>query len=171
MGELRAWVLAQLLWNPNQNDRALIREFLDGYYGAAGVPIAQYMDALDHAAAGVYVGCYSAPTAKFLKFAPLAQAEQYWQEAERLVANDPELLARVRLGHLPVRYVFLTQWDSLRAECAAAGAHWPLSDSRSTVAAEWREVAAGSPGRPWAKVTQINEPGVTTGQFLSTVGK
>ncbi len=171
MAELRAWVLAQLLWNPNQDDRALIREFLDGYYGPAGAPIAQYMDALDHAAAGVYVGCYSAPDAKFLQFAPLAQAEQYWQQAEQAVAHDPEFLARVRLGHLPVRYVFLSQWDSLRAQCAAANARWPLSENRETIAAEWREVAAGSPNRPWTKVTQINEPGETTEQFLTSVTK
>ena len=30
MAELRAWVLAQLLWNPQQDDRALIKEFLRG---------------------------------------------------------------------------------------------------------------------------------------------
>ncbi|HEU0038341.1 MAG TPA: DUF4838 domain-containing protein, partial [Verrucomicrobiae bacterium] len=30
LGELRAWVLAQLLWNPQQDDRALIKEFLEG---------------------------------------------------------------------------------------------------------------------------------------------
>ncbi len=34
MSELRAWVLAQLLWNPViKDDKRLIREFLEGYYG------------------------------------------------------------------------------------------------------------------------------------------
>src|SRR5665213_297296 len=41
MAELRAWLLAQMLWNPQQDDRVLIKEFLDGYYGPAGRPIAR----------------------------------------------------------------------------------------------------------------------------------
>jgi hypothetical protein len=42
MAELRAWVLARLMWNPRQDDRALIKEFLEGYYGkAAARPIYQ----------------------------------------------------------------------------------------------------------------------------------
>jgi len=36
--ELRAWLLARLLWDPRQDDRALIDEFLRGYYGARAAP-------------------------------------------------------------------------------------------------------------------------------------
>ena len=34
MSELRAWVLAQLLWNPQRDGRSLVHEFLEGYYGS-----------------------------------------------------------------------------------------------------------------------------------------
>jgi hypothetical protein len=83
------------------------------------------------------------------------------------VSGDDELLARVRLGHLPVRYVWLARWDALRKECAAAQATWPLPDSRMEVATEWRTVADGVPGKPWSKVTVLSEGGETPEKFLS----
>jgi hypothetical protein len=171
MAELRAWVLAQLLVNPRQDDRALIQEFLDGYYGPAGKPITAYMELLQKASRGYNLTCYSPSSAPFLKFATLAKAEGLWQQAERAVAGDDELLARVRMGHLAVRYVWLVQWDSLNKECAAAGARWPLNKSRRDVAEEWRGVANGVPNKPWTKVTALNEGGLTPDAFLAGVEK
>lgn len=166
MSELRAWVLAQLLWNPQQDDRALIREFLNGYYGAAAKPIGEYLDLMERASEGFYLACFLRPKAPHLQFAPLARSEALWAEAERLVNGDPELLARVRLGHLPVRYAFLKDWDSLRRECKNAGATWPLPESPQTVADEFRTVAAGSPGRKWTQVDPLNESRLDVETFL-----
>ncbi len=167
MAELRAWVLAQLLRNPQQDDRALIREFLDGYYGPAGKPIESYLELLYDASRGYNLTCYSPINAPFLHFKTLVDAEKLWQHAEQAVAGNEELLARVRMGHLPVRYVWLSRWDALRQECAAAGAQWPLNDSRQKVAEEWRAVADGVPGKPWTKVSVLNESGLTPENFLS----
>ena len=75
--------------------------------------------------------------------------------------TNEELLARVRLGHLPVRYVWLVRWDNLRQECADASARWPLPESRQQVADNWLAVAQGVPGKPWTKVTLLNETGLT----------
>jgi hypothetical protein len=168
MGEMRSWVLAQLLWNPHQDDRVLIRKFLDGYYGAAAGPIIwRYLEVVRDAAQNYYLTCGSPSDAPFLNFKTLAAAEILWQQAEKSVAGDDELLARVRLAHLPVRYVWLVRWDALRKECAAAKAQWPLPDSRQTVVAEWRTVADGVPGKPWTRITQINEGGLTPEAFLA----
>ena len=73
MGELRAWVLAQLFWNPQQDDRKLIREFLEGYYGqAAAKPILQYLDLQYGAAKDFYLRCYTRPDAPQRTFKVLA---------------------------------------------------------------------------------------------------
>ena len=54
MAELRSWVLAQLLWNPQQDDRALIKEFLRGYYGKrAGDLIERYLELMHDASEGL----------------------------------------------------------------------------------------------------------------------
>lgn len=167
MAELRAWVLAQLLWNPQQDDRALVREFLEGYYGAAAPAIARYLDFLHEASRGHNLTCYSSTDAPFLRFKPLAEAEKFWREAERTVAGDEELLTRVRIGHLPVRYVWLSRWEKLRKECTDAAAKWPLPESRQQVADDWMSVAKGVDGKPWSKVTLLNEGGLTPEKWVA----
>lgn len=167
MSEMRAWVLARLLWNPALDDRKLIDEFLDGYYGkSAARPIRKYLALLRDAAEGFYLTCYSPPSAPFLKFATLSRAEGLWQEAEKAVRNDPEKLWRVRQGHLAVRYVFLSQWSPLRRECLKAGAKWPLPESRRAVADKWLAVATGPGPAGWSPMTHVNEGGMTPEAFV-----
>ena len=105
MTEMRAWVLAQLMWNPYQDDRNLIREFLDGYYGkSAAKSIYAYLELLQHESEGSYVGCYLRKNPPpYLNLQSLAMAEQLWQQAENAAQSekDPDYLTRVRLGHLP----------------------------------------------------------------------
>ncbi len=166
MGELRSWVLAQLLWDPKQDDRALINEFLEGYYGAAARPIRQYLDLMHVQSKGFYLRCYTSKQPPYLEFAPLSAAEKLWQQAEAAVAKDPEKLARVRIAHLPVRTAWLNYWTPLRRECWEQNAAWPLSNSRKAVADEWRDAARGVPGKAWTVVHLMNEGGETVEEFL-----
>jgi len=167
MGELRAWTLAQLFWNPQRDDHALIREFLEGYYGsAAAKPILRYLELEYGAASGAYLGCYTRPNAPHLTFQVLAEAERLWRQAEKAAAGDVELSARVRQAHLPVRLAFLRDWTKLRAECREQNGAWPLSESRKEVAAQFAAVCEGVPGRDWTRVTVLNEPGLTVAKFL-----
>jgi len=168
MAELRAWVLAQLLWNPRQDGRALVQEFLDGYYGTAAAPyLRKYLEEIYAASSGYVLTCYSGPDAPFLRFKPLARAEELWQQAEAAAAGSPEYLERIRLGHLAVRGVWLSRWDRLQKECTDAGAVWPFSQSRKEMAEEWRAVANGVPGKPWTRVTLMSEGGLTPEKFLN----
>ncbi len=171
MGELRAWVLAQLLWNPRQDDRALIQEFLDGYYGqAAARPIRRYLDLMYGTSKGFYLACYTRPNAPFRAFKVLAQGEGLWQEAEKAAADDPEKLARVREGHLPVRLAFLRDWPRLRYDCWEENGAWPLPESRESAAGEFAEVARGVPGKPWTVVNPLRESGLTVAKFITDLG-
>jgi len=166
MAELRAWVLAQLLWNPRQDDRALIDEFLRGYYGpVAAQPIRRYLELMHEASRGVSLTCYSPTDARFLHFETLVQAEQLWRQAESRVAHDPELLTRVRLGHLPVLYVWLARWEELRRECQEKNQVWPLPESRKQVAEEWLAIARGVPEKSWTHVKLLSEGGLTPERF------
>jgi hypothetical protein len=145
----------------------LIREFLDGYYGAAGKPLASYLDLMQAASQGFNLTCYARTDAPFLHFQPLAQAEALWQKAEQSVAGDGELLARVRQGHLAVQYVWLERWAPLRAECSNAGATWPFTVTREEFARQWLATAQGVPDKPWTKVTTVREWGLTPEDFVS----
>ncbi len=146
MAELRAWVLARLLWNPNLDDKELIEEFLDGYYGPAGRHIGAYLDVMHDAidADGYYLGClpsYREATPGFLNFAVLNEGRRHLVLAEKTAAGDAELLNRVKMAQLPVMYVFMRQWTSLRQEAKRKGADWPMGDSIDTVYAEFVETA------------------------------
>lgn len=165
-GELRAWVLAQLLWNPKRDDRALIREFLDGYYGAAAPFIQQYMDLMHGASAGYKMTCFSKTDTPFHKFATLSAADALWNKAEQAVMTDAALLGRVKTARLPLGYVWLSLWTKLRDECKASGAAWPILASRKAYASGWLTVAQGDPARPGSKITLLNEGGLTPEKFV-----
>jgi hypothetical protein len=169
MAELRSWVLAQLLWNPQQDDRALIKEFVHGYYGAgAGDSIEQYLKLLHEASKGYVLRCYTGQNPPHLRFKTLSEAERLWQQAEEAAAHesDPDILIRVRQGHLAVRYACLSHWDSLRKECQEQNATWPWSESRKTVADAFRRVCQGVPGKNWTPMQVLNEGGRKVDDFL-----
>ncbi len=170
MGELRVWLLAQLLWNPQQDDRALIKEFLEGYYGkAAAKPIGRYLDLMYAAADGFYLGCYTKPFPPHLEFKVLHEAEKLWQQAEQGAASNPELLARVRLSHLPVQHAFLADWQRLRYDCWEQNARWPLPQTLKAATAEFVERCEGVPDKKWSVVTRLSERKFFVSDFISSL--
>jgi len=94
--ELRIWLLAHLLWNPQRDEKALIGEFLRGYYGAAAEPLQQYLELLERAGrkSEVTLRCYS-PDAPWLDLTTWRLASKYFAVAEAAVKNDPILSRRV----------------------------------------------------------------------------
>jgi hypothetical protein len=168
MAELRAWLLAQLLWNPQQDDKALIKEFLEGYYGKpAAEPIYGYLQLMHEASKGVSLRCFL-PTENqpYLNFSTLSKAERLWQQAEEGARGDSEKLLRVQMAHLPVRCGFLRAWGRLKNECAEQKGTWPLAESRKAVAEEFRAVAQGAPDKEWTHVRVMSEAGQTVDSFL-----
>ncbi len=155
MTELRAWVQAQLLWDPSQDDKALIDEFLKGYFGPAAAPIRRYLELMSNAAKDHHVGVFDPPMAGYLDYDTMRKAENLWQEAERVTKGDERW--RVRQGHLAVRYVWLNRWNDFRAKARNAGHVWPMSTSRRSVAADWLAVATGPGPQGWSPMTAVDE--------------
>jgi len=143
MAELRAWVLAKLLWDPGRDDGKLIDEFLAGYYGPAGPHIKAYLDVIHDAveASGDWLGCFSEHTAKFLSFETLSKGWTHLKAAEQAVRNDDELRFRVQVAQLPVMYTVMLRWDQMRDAAARAGSDWPMSESIEAVYERFVEVA------------------------------
>ncbi|MDP6153139.1 MAG: DUF4838 domain-containing protein [Phycisphaeraceae bacterium] len=133
--ELRTWLLAKLMWDPNQDSDALIAEFCDGYYGPAGKHVAAYINTTHDAveASGDYLGLSSGPDAKFLSFDTLSKCWSHLQSAAKAVEHDRTLRARIKTVQLSVLYAFLMKWDELRDQANAAGATWPVPGSMQDV--------------------------------------
>lgn len=107
--ELRAYVLSKLLWNPDSDVDTAIDEFLNGYYGMAATPLRQYIDMLhdkverEH----IHTGIYDPPTSEYLSKDLIEQAAALFDRAEMLADNE-EILHRVHVARLPIRYVQLS---------------------------------------------------------------
>jgi hypothetical protein len=112
---LRMWVLAKAMWNPVGDNRGLVEEFCNGYYGAAGPAVLQYIDAIHtpvRERADLRVACYNDFGAPWLHPDVLARAEGFLRAAEAAAANDDALRDRVRLAHLPLQYVLAVRQPS-----------------------------------------------------------
>ena len=100
--ELRCWLEAKLMWNPDQDVWALAREFCNGFYGEkAGPIIYNYVKTVHDRPRD----SAKRPMTSFEHFdhpsvtdADLAWALAQWSEAERLVKDDPALLTNVKFG-------------------------------------------------------------------------
>jgi len=153
MAELRAWVLAKLLWDPSRDGQELIDEFIAGYYGPAGPHIKDYLQITHDAveAGGDKLGCFSLHTSKFLSFDTLRKGLAHLKAAEATVQDNPYLLFRVQVAQLPVMYTFMMSWNQMREQCKTTGTDWPMPDSFETAFDHFTEVATKK------NITRLNE--------------
>lgn len=113
--ELRAWVLAKLLWDPQREMTGLYDDFFGGYYGPAAAPVRAYFDALQKVGASkecvLRIG--SPPDAPWYPEGFFERAAKLWAEAEQLVSGDARFSYNVRMGAMPVMYARLMRWPKM----------------------------------------------------------
>lgn len=110
--ELKAYLIARLLWNPDINTDSVMTDFLNGYYGAGGVFIKKYIYHLtsEIKKTGEWLDIYGHPMAHartFLSTTNMAQYNQYFDAAENAVKENPSVLQRVKLCRLPIQYAMM----------------------------------------------------------------
>lgn len=129
MAELRSYLAANLMWDAKADCDSLVRHFLEGYYGDAAGPLYRYIRTMEGAAVGTDVDLfiYDSPVSykeNILRPALMKRYNEYFDEAERRVANDKVYLARVQRSRLPLQYSALeiarTNPDMDREEAARA---------------------------------------------------
>jgi hypothetical protein len=106
------WVLAKAMWNPESDGKALIDEFLNGYYGPAADSMRKYIDAIHRpvrADPRLNVSCVEMKLegAPWLTPEVIAEAEVHLREAAKKVEQDPVLSRRMRQAHMPIWYLIL----------------------------------------------------------------
>ncbi len=110
--ELRTYLIAKLLWNPDVDVKAVMNDFLHGFYGAAGPHIGAYIDAMHDAleAANGKLGIYGYPWDGVKSYLAPDKLEKYdaiLSTAAAAVADDPALSGRVRFARLPLTFARL----------------------------------------------------------------
>jgi hypothetical protein len=107
--ELKSYLLARLLWNPEVNVDSIKNDFLTGYYGAGGAVIGEYINRLQSEIlkTGEWLDIYGHPSAHSLTFLSVENMkayEQLFDEAEAAVKDQPDYLQRVKTARLPIQY-------------------------------------------------------------------
>jgi hypothetical protein len=108
-GELSAlggYMTAKFLWNPAYDENTAMNEFLEGYYGKAARPIRQYIDLIHDwvQEKNIHVVIWAPPSSPHLTTELLHTADALWQEAEKLVADQSDVLRRVKVSRMSVDY-------------------------------------------------------------------
>lgn len=109
MAELKDYLMARLMWNPDLPAKPIIQEFLNGVYGKAAPEIGAWLDLTEDAARtkGVDATIYDPPTAPYFTDAMLAEGDRLFDTAEANVSNEPMTLDEVQRARLGLEYVEL----------------------------------------------------------------
>lgn len=111
--ELRSYLMAKLLWNPDADANKIITEFTDGYYHEAGSYIKSYIDKIHEELKkhpDFFLFLYGDPSQAFNSYLSPDLLKYYvklFDDAEQAVANKPEVLKRVKVARLSIDYAVL----------------------------------------------------------------
>ncbi len=103
---LRHWLWARALWDPHADGRALIEEFVQGYYGPAAEHVLAYIDHMHGVVQdeNIFIGRRVRLSAPFLRGEVMAEAARHMHAARQAVAGDEVFEPRVRHAQAPVLY-------------------------------------------------------------------
>lgn len=157
--ELRSYIMAKLLWNPDLDVDALITEFTNGYYQEAGVYIKEYVDTI-HAEIkkhpDFFLFLYGDPSQAFNAYLNPELLKQYtalFDKAEDTVADKPDILKRVKEARLGVDYAVLEACRKHLSEDFA------LNETSITLTKNFMQTCKN------ANITLMNEMGYTVEDY------
>ncbi len=111
--ELRSYLTAKLLWDPDLDQDAVMNEFLEGYYHEAAPYILNYINTVHQELqkdSSFFLFLYGDPSQAFDSFLSpdlLMQFNEWYDQAENAVVSKPEVLQRVKRARLSIDYASL----------------------------------------------------------------
>lgn len=140
--EMKAWVISKLLWNPYQDTRKLVSQFINDYYGEAASCIQQYFDLChslikDETVFDIYIDA-NAPlyTDEFVR-----EAREILNKARQTVASSSEdMRLRVDMVALQIDYLRMLRTPK---ETLADGTNervWAFVRKHQIRIHEWQEI-------------------------------
>jgi hypothetical protein len=108
LAELRSYIIAKTLWDPEYDTDTAIDEFLAAYYGQAAPHIRSYIDLIHNALtdSGQHMGIFvkGPREMEFLTQQLISEASMLFDRAEQAVWTEPVTLHRVQVARLPVLF-------------------------------------------------------------------
>ena len=106
MNELRSYVLAKLLWNPDYGAQRAIDEFLQGYFGGGAQAISEWLKLFHDAAELHHARIYDNPDAPYFSDELIQKGLELFDRASKMAADEAEK-ARIEIARLGLRYTAL----------------------------------------------------------------
>ena len=137
---LRHYLSAHLLWNPADDEKRLMDEFLDGYYGKAAAPILkQFISVIENAPrkTKMSVGC-GFRRASYLTAADKILAAQLMDRAAAAAEKEGgEFARRVQRERLSVWHYLIIAYNPLRNFAKSNKIPWTWPETRAELVESW----------------------------------
>lgn len=146
--ELRSWILSKLMWNPDADVDALVRDFTDGYYGAGGRYVREYLDLEERVLRreGIHGNCYISAMDSMYTQAFLDEGRALFAKAREAVGTDSVLYHRLETAEFPLCFLQMEKDPLLGLQTGAdALARRVIRRDGITRMAEW-ESGSGTSG-------------------------
>ncbi len=181
--ELKAWLVAKSLWNPDQPLNALLDRFFTGFYGAGAPHVRAYYELSKAQAESLppeeTMSIYQNSSRTRYPDSFVDKAIELWNRAEDAAAGDPEALFCVRMGKAStvrlklgrmtegVKWVWVTRHPEAypQPDPRAAGYEKFLLDCEREAAARGRVVKFGNtkqrdlrPRQQWRRYVAAKRP-------------
>lgn len=163
--ELRSYLTAKLLWNPDLDTRDVIAEFCSAYYGEAGTYVEKYINTIHKELAdtpGFFLFLYGDPSQgfdTFLRPEMLSYYNELFEKAADAVAGKPVLSKRINEAGLSTLYA------GLEASRAGLGEGFHLGDEAEARLREFEEICNN------AGIEYMNEMGYTADEYIASYAK
>ena len=165
--ELRSYLTAKLLWNPDLDATEIITDFVNGYYDEAGVFVIKYIDLVHlelQKDSTFFLFLYGDPAQAFNSYLNpelLKQYNAFFDEAEKAVENKPEVLQRVKTARLSSDYAMLEMARNGMSPDFQLLKEGKVSADVTTRLNRFRESCQK------ADITLMNEMGYTVDEYLA----
>ena len=117
--ELKAYLLAKLMWNCDADPEAIIKDFTDGYYGPAGKYIREYIEYADMTLRrdGMHMNCYPYIADEVYSEEFIRGAREIFRKAKEAVADKPDYFSRVESAEFPILLLFNEKMHEEAMQC------------------------------------------------------
>lgn len=174
--ELRTYIAAKLMWNPQEDINQIIDDFLNGFYGNAAPHIKKYITTLErrYREANTPLGLFDDPDMHktgYLSLDALNEYDEILKQAEESVTHSAVHLNRVKDIRATVDYAYLHNKVadplafSMRTHSPSKKKNSPAIDSDEKRLSRMQEVMKR------AKMVRIREAGTTPAQYYESMKK
>ncbi|MBE6650741.1 MAG: DUF4838 domain-containing protein [Ruminococcaceae bacterium] len=109
MDDLKSYIIARLLWNPDCDIEKEKHGFMTAVYGEkAGAILEEYYNTMESACKSNVLKIYQPPQAEYMTDELLEYCDGLFKKAESVAENE-EFLQRVKREHLSIRFVMLAR--------------------------------------------------------------